>query len=161
MDTEQCFCDLFGYGSYLSFLKITSFLFFFIDELQEILFQKLKYQISVIDHPNEFFKFYHIGMGYFSHRFDFGQLQAFLPGSVLLLQFFDGDKLLCLDVLVFVNIAEAALPQLSDELILFHPIYEIFMLCIYFKLFEHKAKKFLHSERSCLCFSIVSYLCFN
>ena len=56
----------------------------------------------------------------FSERFDLSQLDAFIPASVFLLHFFDGDYLASFDIGGLVDCPEGTISQCFYRLVFLH-----------------------------------------
>lgn len=106
VDVEDGFRQLPGDDSYLLLFEFGALLLAISHEFVEILFDVLKYEVGLVDDPDDLLEFDYVGVVHLAQRLDFRQLQALLPGTVLLLQTLDGDDLLGLPVLGLLHITE-------------------------------------------------------
>lgn len=61
-------------------------------------------------------------MGQLAQRFDFSELEAFLPTTVLLLHLFDSHNLVCLSVEGLEYSPEGSVSQYFNYVIFLHPL---------------------------------------
>lgn len=124
VDVEHSFRQLPCDDSYLLLLEFGALLLAIGHEFVEILFDVLKYEVSLVDDPDHLFEFDYVWVVHLAQRLDFRKLQTLLPRAILLLQTLDGDDLLGLSVFGLLHVTEWPWAQLFQNLVFLHPLFK-------------------------------------
>lgn len=110
MDVENGFDQLLGDMSDFPFSKSLTSFFSFCGKFVEILFDILEDEVSFIYNTDDLFHPDDVGVIHFAEGFDFSQLEALLPGAILLFKSLYGHDFLGLLIFGHFNVTEGASP---------------------------------------------------